>query len=180
MRRTVAGLLVSAALAGCTFAGVKPHLVQPPPTEAPKVLVLGDIRVADRLWEPHILPFRRGVEAWLKRNGGFQAVLAEPPSELPPDSIVLVGTITEVDKGSAALRWIVGMGAGQAKVKGDFEIQSPGGAVLAKFSARESYLGGAGIGGAGFLDMEDLVRRFAETVAEITRDWARGKPIEAR
>jgi hypothetical protein len=116
----------------------------------------------------------------LKRNGGFEAVVVERPSEPPLGSIVLVGTITEVDKGSAALRWIVGMGAGRARVSGDFEIQSPGGAVLAKFSAQESYLGGAGIGGAGFLDMEDLVRRLAETVAKITRDWAHGKPIEER
>jgi hypothetical protein len=91
---------------------------------------------------------------------------------------VLVGTITNLDKGSAAMRWIVGMGAGQAKVNGDFEIQTLDGRPLARFSARESYLGGAGIGGAGFLDMEDLVRKFAETVAETTLKWNRGEPIQ--
>ena len=63
-------------------------------------------------------------------------------------------------------------------MKADFEIQSPAGATLAKFSAHESYLGGAGIGGAGFLDMDDLFRRFAETVAQTMQKWARGEKIE--
>jgi hypothetical protein len=57
-------------------------------------------------------------------------------------------------------------------------VLGPDGTERAKFTARESYLGGAGIGGAGFLDMEDLVRRFAETVAETTRKWARGEKID--
>lgn len=166
--------------AGCTFAGLKPELAGAPPPSPPRVLVLGEVKVADPLWQSYIPHFRRGVEDWVRGKGAFESVLAERPAELPADSIVLVGTLTEVDKGSTALRWIVGMGAGQAKVKGDFEIQDPGGVALARFSARESYLGGAGIGGAGFLDMEDLVRRFAETVAETTRDWSRGKPITER
>jgi hypothetical protein len=92
--------------------------------------------------------------------------------------VVLRGTITEVDKGSAALRFLIGMGAGQARVKGDFEIARPDGAVLASFSARESYLGGAGIGGAGLVDTDELIKRFAETVAKTTRDWARGEGIK--
>jgi hypothetical protein len=105
-------------------------------------------------------------------------VLIEPPPETAPDSVVLRGTITEVDKGSAVLRFLIGMGAGQAQVKGAFEIARPDGAVLASFTARESYLGGAGIGGAGLLDTDDLIRRFAETVAKTTRDWARGESIK--
>jgi len=143
-------------------------------------LVIGDVKVADSLWEQHRPQFRRSIEEWYKRNGGFESVLAKRPAQVPADSVVLLSSITEVDKGSAALRWIIGMGAGQAKVKGDFEIQDPGGTTLARFSAQESYLGGAGIGGAGFLDMDDLFRRFAETVAETTRKWARGEKIEER
>lgn len=179
LRVCLAGFLAFVASA-CTFAGVKPELAAPPPATPPKTLVIGEVKMTDALWEPHRLQFRRSIEEWFKRNGGFESVLAERPAQVPADSIVLLSSITEVDKGSAALRWIVGMGAGQAKVKGDFEIQSPAGATLAKFSAQESYLGGAGIGGAGFLDMDDLFRRFAETVAETTRKWARGEKIEER
>jgi hypothetical protein len=170
-------LLVALVLGGCTFAAVRPHVVAPPPPKLPRVLVLADLQIKDELWGPHTIQFRRSVQGWIKRNGGFESVLTERPAMLGDDAVVLVGTLTEVDKGSAALRWIVGFGAGQAQVKGDFEIQSPTGAALARFSARESYLGGAGIGGAGFLDMEDLMRRFSESVAETAVKWARGEKI---
>ena len=178
MRQAFQVFLVALVAAGCTFSGVKPLLVGPAPKSAPTTLVLGEIRVADPLWESATPHFRRGVTDWYTRNGGFQSVVAEPPATPTPDSITLTGIITDVDKGSTALRWIVGMGAGQAKVKGEFQILGPDGVVLTKFTARQSYLGGAGIGGAGFLDMDDLVRRFAETVAETTRKWARGEAID--
>lgn len=170
----VVGMLLSA---GCTFSAVKPEVVGTPPSRPPAVLIVGNVEVASPVWEIHVPRFRHSVAEWLTRNGGFGAVLVKAPSETPLDGVVLAGTITEVDKGSTALRRMVGMGAGQAKVKGDFEIRDPGGRVLARFTARESYLGGASIGGSGFLDMDDLVKRFAETVAETTKKWAAGQPI---
>ncbi len=178
MRRAFHVLLGALVVAGCTFSGVKPLLVAPPPKNAPPTLILGEIRVADPLWESAKAHFRRGVSDWYTRNGGFQSVLTEPPAAPVPESITLSGTIIDIDKGSTALRWIVGMGAGQAQVKGVFQILGPDGTVVTEFTARESYLGGAGIGGVGFLDMDDLVRRFAETVAETTRKWARGEAID--
>lgn len=177
MRKTRVILFIALALAGCTFSGVKPEMVTPPPPEPPKVFVMGEIQIKDALWERYKLHFTRGVTDWLREERGFESVLTERPSTLPERSMVLFGTITEVDKGSTALRWIVGMGAGQAQVKGDFELRNASGTVVARFSARESYLGGAGIGGAGFLDMEDLVRRFAETVAKTALKVARGQKI---
>jgi uncharacterized protein DUF4410 len=179
MRTSWATLLIVAALfGGCTFASVKPELMTAPPPQAPRILVIGDVRVADGGWDPYRPQFTRAVEKWLSEKQAFESVLLERPTMLPEGSIVLAGTITEVDKGSAALRWIVGMGAGQAKVKGNFEITDARGTALARFSTRESYLGGAGIGGAGFLDMNDLVRRFAESVAQTTVRYVRGEAIE--
>jgi len=178
VRRLVIGFVVLALAAGCTFSAVAPQSSLAPPTSAPSTLIVGPIAIADPVWESATVIFKRAVSEWLDRNGGFQSVLVEPPAETPPDSVVLRGTITEVDKGSAALRFLIGMGAGQARVKGDFEIARPDGAVLASFSARESYLGGAGIGGAGLVDTDELIKRFAETVAKTTRDWARGEGIK--
>ena len=169
--------LVIATAAGCTFSGVKPEMVAPPPAKAPKVLVLTELQIKDELWTSHRVQFRRSIEEWIKRNGGFETVLTQRPATLGDDAVVLVGTLTDVDKGSAVARALVGMGAGQARIKGEFEIQSPTGARLARFSARESYLGGAGIGGFGLLDMEDLMRRFSETVAETAVKWARGEKV---
>jgi Domain of unknown function (DUF4410) len=163
--------------AGCTFSAVKPEVAGTLPSRPPAVLIVGNVEVASPVWESHVPRLRHSIADWLTRNGGFGSVLVTPLSETPPDAVVLAGTITEVDKGSTALRWIVGMGAGQAKVKGDFEIRDPGGRVLARFTVRETYLGGAGIGGAGFLDIDDLVKRFGETVAETTKKWAAGQPV---
>lgn len=160
--RSIVVLLVFIS-AGCTFSDVKP-----------------EIAGTDELWMPYKLHFRRGVTDWLKRNGGFETVYAERPMAVPDGAIVLVGTITKVDEGSAVTRALIGMGAGQAKVEGTFEIQDPNGTALAKFASRESYLGGLGMGGVGLLDMEDFVKRFAETVAETARNWARGEKITER
>jgi hypothetical protein len=113
-----------------------------------------------------------------KKNGGIETVLTAPDATPPGNSVVVVGTITEIDKGSAALRVLVGMGAGQAKAKGEFELRRPDGMTLTKFTARRSYLGGVGIGGAGLLDMEQLVGRLGETIAETTSKWLRGEKIE--
>ncbi len=49
---------------------------------------------------------------------------------------------------------------------------------MIRFSGGESYAGGVGIGGAGFLDMEDLMRRFGATVADTVGRWAKGEKIE--
>ncbi len=175
--RALSLLFVASVLAGCTFAGVQPQIAAAPPPKPPKTLILADLQIKDELWTAHRIQYRRSIEAWIEHNGGFESVLTERPAAPPDDAVLLVGTLTEVDKGSTALRWIVGFGAGQAKIKGDFEIQSPAGTTLARFSVRESYLGGAGIGGAGFLDMDDLMRRFSETVAETAVKWARGEKI---
>lgn len=181
MRMVVIALSLLLAATGCTFRSVKPTLMDShAATSRPTVraIVVGDVKTGDPLWETYRLHVSRGITDWYGRNAQDLKVLSAKPADPVPGTVVLVGTITNVDKGSTALRWLVGMGAGQAKVNGDFEIQSVDGVPLVKFSARESYLGGAGIGGAGFLDMEDLVRRFAETVAETSLKWSRGQPID--
>ena len=138
MTRVIAVAALVVALTGCTFASVRPEVAGTPPPTPPRVLVIGDVTFEDALWEPYRLHFARGVNDWLKRNGGFESVLMERPATLPADGVVLISRITELDKG------------------------------------------GAGIGGAGFIDMDDLTRRLAETVAEAARDFARGKPTKAQ
>lgn len=170
--------ITALVLTACTFSDITPDIAGPPPAQPPKVLVVGKVEFADKLWEQYKLPFARGVADWIQRNGGFETVHAESPAVVPDGAIILSGMITEIDKGSAVARALVGMGAGQAQVKGIFEIQDAKGAVLTRFSSRESYLGGAGMGGFGLLDMDDLVKRFAETVAEGTRNWARGEKMK--
>jgi hypothetical protein len=71
-----------------------------------------------------------------------------------------------VDEGSAAARFIIGFGAGRAKARGIFEIHDSNGVALARFEAREAYSGGAGIGGASFVSMEQLLSKLGESTVK--------------
>ena len=172
-------LLALFLAAGCTFGGVTPISMNPPPPSRPTTLILGEIQVANPAWTNAPLNFRGRAYDWLTNHPSFDKVLTEAPEEPVAESITLTGTITELDEGSAALRFFVGMGAGQAQAKGEFRILGSDGSELVRFQARRSYLGGAGIGGAGLLDMDDLVRRLGESVAEMTVQWSRGQPLDA-
>lgn len=177
MRFAWPSLIALLLSAGCTWSNVS--TLSPPPSEPPKyVLLLGQIdspQDRDRAdykasWWQHQPAFETGVRDWLTRNrpDWTFAVLDDrrPLSQLAPGNVVLTGRITTITYGIPALRTLVGMGAGQERVSGDFEVRTFDGRVMAKFHAREAYLGGFGIGGFDFIDMNTLVRRFAETTAE--------------
>jgi len=121
-------------------------------------------------WSEHQPHFDKGVRDWIARNRSDWAFLSLddrlPGVPLPPGSVILTGTITSLSYGIPAVRFFPGMGAGQEKVSGDFVVYAADGRPLAKFHSRESYLGGFGIGGLDYINMDTLVRRFAETTAE--------------
>jgi hypothetical protein len=169
--------------AGCagTFHEVRTLSPGRTPAERPATLVLGQVQIADaRLSatekELHRLKFQQGVEAWFAKTNAFESVLSG--TNVPPGSIVLSGTITEVEKGSAAARFWVGMGAGQARIQGEFEIKDAAGQSLTRFTAQRSYLGGMGIGGGNMLNLEELTFRLGGTVAETIFKWLHGQKLE--
>lgn len=171
-------LVILMAAIGCTIKQVQPEIYISP--EKPcSAVALGDITIEDNLREYLIPFFRRGFVDRLKAKKAFETVFDTAPEALGESSVVVCGNITKIDKGSTALRWIVGFGAGKAKAVGDFEIRDSTGQILARFHGQESYLGGLGIGGAGFLDMEDLMRKFGETIADKTIQWSRGEKFES-
>lgn len=168
---------LAAGLAGCTFKSITPEVLAAP-TQKYSAVVVGDLTTEDKLWEYLVPHFRRGFVQHLTEKKAFDNVMDPAPVSLADPAIRFSGKITEVDKGSTALRWIIGFGAGRARVSGVFEIRDAGDQTLARIEAKESYAGGAGIGGAGFLDMEDLMRRFGETMAEKVIQWSRGEKVE--
>lgn len=151
------------------------------PADPPTALVLGEVQIADaRLSgvekEVYRLKFRQGLEAWFAKTNVFESVLSG--TNVPPRSIVLSGTIGEVEKGSAAARLWVGMGAGQARIQGEFEIKDAADQSQIRFAARRSYLGGTGIGGSDMLSMDELTFRLGQTVAETIFKWLHGQKLE--
>jgi hypothetical protein len=160
-------------MVGCTFTQVRPEHTAAPayPYGA---LTVGAITAADPRWEPLLPHFRHGLLRAIRQRHAFTTVLDAPHGASVDTSVVLSGRIWEVEKGSEALRWLVGLGAGRARVQGHFTLSTASGTSLATFNARASYAGGFGLGGRGLLDMEDLMRRLGETVATQTIHWARG------
>jgi hypothetical protein len=172
--------------AGCvsTFKEVKPLANAPPPPVRPGTLALREVKVTDaRLSDSEkstmAHTFQLGVERWCAAHKAFTfACLTSATNAGPPQSVVLTGTIHEVEKGSAAVRFWVGMGAGQSRVQGEFTLDSPDGKPLTRFTARKSYLGGTGIGGTDMLPVDGLVGQLGELVAESTDKWLKGEKIE--
>ncbi len=181
-------LFVASALflTGCagTFREVRPQTMGAPPAQKPSTLVMGeikisDVRVAKMEAEAFAHALRRGVHNWSVTNKVFQTIETATPGAKPgAGSLVLTGTVTEVEKGSQAMRFIVGMGAGQARLVGDFTLSDDSGKTLAAFKARRSYLGGVGIGGLDMLSTEEMFLRLGEVVAETTSKWLQGKKVD--
>jgi hypothetical protein len=172
-------LAMTAAVSGCTFKSIKvdPDAALSPPAR-PRYIVLGHVTPADPAWEPYRLQFAEGFAQWFRENPGVPDAVTDRAAPFPDDAVILMGTIIDVDEGSLPWRWAVGLGAGQAQVKGQFQLVDETGRVLGRFQARESYLGGVGIRGPDLMTMHGLVRRFSETVARSARRWANGEPVE--
>jgi hypothetical protein len=165
-------------LGACTTTTITPELVQPAPEQKIDTVVVAELTSEDELLELYIPHLRQGLVARLREAEDFREVIVGSASPAPPAAIVISGKLTEIDKGSTAARWIIGFGAGRAIARATFEIKDAGGATLARFESRKAYSGGAGIGGANFLDMDDLVRKLGEETANSLIRWSNGEPLE--
>jgi len=165
-------------LQACTTSTVTPQLTTTP-TERFQAVAIGDITAKDALWSGLIPHMRRGLADRLRQSKAFASVLDPAPDPLPPGTLLVSGDVTEVDKGDAALRWIVGFGAGRQRAAANIALTDAAGTAVAKFESRKAYSGGAGIGGAGFVDMEDLLRELGEETADSVIRWSQGKTIDS-
>jgi uncharacterized protein DUF4410 len=174
----ICGLLL-ATLAACTGTTVRPSNTQQIVPKTYTVAVVGDITASDELWRTYTIEARREFVSELSASQAFSQVSDSAPS--PGARVVIVtGQITEVDKGSTAARFLVGFGAGRAHITADFQLKDSSGASLGTYSVRKTYAGGAGIGGAGFLDMEDLAQKLGNAAADSLADWAKTGQLASR
>ncbi len=165
-------------LGACTTTTITPELVQPAPEQKIDTVVVAEFTSEDELLELYIPHLRQGLVARLREAEDLREVIVGSASAAPPAAIVISGKLTEIDKGSTAARWIIGFGAGRAIARATFEIKDAGGVTLARFESRKAYSGGAGIGGANLLDMDDLVRKLGEETANSLIRWSNGEPLE--
>jgi len=176
------GILVGAILilvSACTNTTITPQYANAPEKKYDAAAV-GDVTAADKLWDSLIPYFRRGFRDQLTKDPSFTSISEDPPTApVPASTIVISGTITEIERGSAAARFIIGFGAGREIARGTFEIHDADGRVLAKFESRKAYSGGAGVGGADMVSMEELVQQLGAETANVVTRWMKGQKLDA-
>ena len=179
---TLRSLLMGVVLAlvtSCTTTTISPEYSKPSENKY-DIAAVGEVTVTDKLWDGLIPYFRRGFRDQLSKDKTFVSVSEDPPSApVTASTLILSGTITEIDRGSAAARFIVGFGAGRAIARGTFEIHDASGLALAKFESRKSYSGGAGMGGADMVSMEELVQQLGAETANVVTRWTKGQRLDA-
>lgn len=170
----VAMLFSSAA---CTTVTITPDMAMQPPAniQTYRTVVLGSVDATQPEYAGLAQFFREGFVRRLKELKAFDAVSDNPAAAPAPGTIVVTATLTEVDKGDAALRLFVGMGAGREHATAHLTAKGSDGNALGAFEVRKAYSGGAGIGGASFLDVEDLATQVGEQAAQSLVDWSQGK-----
>lgn len=167
-------LLASAvALSCCTFSSVQPSMTHQGVVKTYTTVAVGEITGSDELWHNYTIQIHRELVAELTASKAFAQVLDSVPTQIPANTLVVSGHIIEAEKGSAAARWIVGFGAGRAHMTAEFELKDDSGNRIGTYSVRKTYAGGAGIGGAGFLDMDDLAGKLGKQAAESLANWSK-------
>ena len=176
MRKLVIVLAVLLA-AGCTTVTVTPESAQAP-TKTYGAADLTAVKVTDAKFA-YLGPFfQKAFVRRLNELSAFSNVNDGPVDPNATKTIFVTATLTNVDKGNAALRMLVGMGAGREHVTAEVQLTDASGKSIGEFKVRKAYSGGAGIGGVGFLDIEDLTQQVGEQCAQSLVDWSHGKIAE--
>jgi hypothetical protein len=161
---------------GCTGTRIIPQEI----TAAPKTyqhLAVGEIGTVDVLWESDLPLLRRSLKERLQEEGEFATIIDPAPAHLPPNTLLVTGQITKVEKGNPGLRLLIGFGAGAASISGNFALYDVTGTQLATFQSHKSYAGGVGIGGADLLDMSHLMQKLGKETADAIIRWTKGEPL---
>ena len=173
------GRLLGAVLllsgAACTTVTITPDVAAPPNIQSYRSVTLAAVD-AQQPQDAYLVQFfREGFVRRLNELKAFDSVSDNSASSPGPGTLVVRATLVEVDKGDVALRLFVGMGAGREHVGAQLVIKSADGNTVGSFKVRKAYSGGAGIGGASFIDVEDLTKQVGEQAAQSLVDWSQGK-----
>lgn len=169
-------LAFSVLATSCTSTRISPKEITPA-LKTYQHLAVGEIGVVDELWEGHLPFLRRGLKDRLQEKGEFGTILDPAPDTLPPNTLLVTGQVTNVEKGNEALRLLIGFGAGAESISGDFALYDESGTQLGAFQSNKSYAGGVGIGGVDLMEMDDLMQKLGEETADAIIRWTKGEPL---
>jgi hypothetical protein len=167
-------LLLSAA---CTTVTVTPDTATPVPAniQSYRSVTLAAVDAQQPEYAYVIQFFHEGFVRRLDELKAFDSVGDNTSNPPGPGTLVVTATLIEVDKGDVALRFFVGMGAGRERAGAHLVVKSADGNTIGTFDVHKAYSGGAGIGGASLIDIEDLTKQVGEQAAQSLVDWSQGK-----
>jgi hypothetical protein len=109
----------------------------------------------------------------LKELGSFPEVSSDPAGSVSPGSLLVEGKFVELDPGSRAKRYLVGMGAGKSAVAVEGSVKSADGTLLATF--RQKRVGVMGMGGGDSIGkLSSDTKSIGEDLAKFLSDWSKG------
>jgi hypothetical protein len=170
-----AGLLLLSA--ACTPTTITSQIATPAPTDLQSfhVVSVGAVDASDPQFAYLGAPFRQAFADKLRELRAFDTVNDNPATPPDPGAFVVTATLTEIGKGNAAVRLLIGFGAGHEYVTAHLVIKNADGNTVGAFDVHKVYAGGVGIGGASFVDIDDLVKKVGAQSAVSLVDWSRGK-----
>jgi len=177
--RLIPVVMLGVVTAACSTTTVQRDMLQMAARTYP-VVVVGDLNSGDQTWQGYVAQARKGLDTKLSDSKAFMQVVDPMSNPVPANAVIVTGKITEADKGNTAARWLIGFGAGKAHITGEFQLVEPNGTVLGKFSVRKAYSGGAGIGGANLLDMDDLAKQLGEETANAIVAWSKTGNLQSK
>lgn len=143
--RALAVVLLAAGSA-CTTVTVTPQSAEPP-KQTYHAVIVGTLEPKSPDLGYLNSYFHEGLVRRLKELKAFDSIMEAPATATAPDTVLVLGTVTEADKGDAVARLLIGFGAGRQHVTADLELKGSDGAPLGRLEIRKAYSGGAGFGG---------------------------------
>lgn len=155
-----------------------------PPTEV-RLIAVDRIHAASPEWERLARRLRHDLVNALDRDAKGVTVAQSVPPRLPPDALVVAGSLEEAESGNELVATLIGYGIGGASLKGRFIVRDSDGTMLADFettiSADDPSAESVFVGGLGThmqpLYLDDLTLPLADEVAAAIVDWVNGEGL---
>ena len=170
-----AGLLLLSA--ACTPTTIRPKVATPASADLQSfhAVAVGAVDASDPQFAYLSPLFRQAFMDKLRELRAFDTVSDNPATPPDPRAFVITATLTEIGKGNVAVRLLIGLGAGHEYVTAHLVIKGVDGNTIGAFDVHKVYAGGIGIGGASFVDIDDLVKKVGAQSAVSFVDWTHGK-----
>ncbi len=176
----VVALAFVIVLSGCSTS-TEVKSASAPPADV-RLIAVDRIHAASPEWERLARRLRQDLVRALDRDAKGVAVTQSVPPRLPPDAVVIAGSLEEAESGNELFSTLIGYGVGGASLTGHFTVHGTDGVTLADFEttvsdddpAAESVI----VGGFGThmqpVYLDDLTETLADEVAALILDWTAG------